>query len=111
MSYILAEIDSNGFLRAESGVEGMHYGCSPTVIHKTTVDLDKTEGIRVFDYLKSAKVEWPGPETDSVILNLDEQGAAANIWMAEAQTERLTSRLKIWSGCYGAIKVRKLNND
>lgn len=109
MSYILVKIPADGMIRSENPHNGATYGCSSTVIHKTTVDLDKVEGIRVFDKLETVKSYWEGPKSDEAILNLDERGAAKDIWMAEAQTERLTSRLKIWASCYGGFKIRKLS--
>jgi hypothetical protein len=112
MTYILVEIPEDGMIRCESDItlgQNSTYGCRSNIIHKTTVDLDKIDGIRVFNQLDSAKDEWSGPESNEAILSLNDLGGGENIWLAERQADRLTTRLKIWSGCYGGWPVRKLN--
>lgn len=111
--YILVEIPEDGMVRTEGDIRDSEnnrtYGCPGNVIHKTTVDLDKIDGIRVFNRLDSAKSEWSGAESDEAILSLNDLGQAENIWLAERQSDRLTVRLKRWSSCYGGWKVKKLN--
>jgi len=111
MTYILAEIDNNGYIKLEEEYDYIGYDDNrrTRIVHKETVNLDKQDGIRVFDKLEAAKSEWSGVESDEAILSLDDAGAVENIWMAERQSERLEGRLKIWSSCYGGWVVKKLN--
>jgi hypothetical protein len=113
MSYILVEIDSCGYIRAQDYYQYESYGCQTptTIVHRESVDIDKTGAMKVYSDLDSAKADWDGSgDSDKCILALDEQGAGKDIWMGEEQAQRLTERLKIWSSCYGGWKVRKLNS-
>jgi hypothetical protein len=110
MPYILVEIDSGGYIRSEvQEFEIDYFDGGKKIVHKESVDMDKWDGLRVFDTLAAAKTEWSGPESDEAILSLNDLGGGENIWIAERQADRLTTRLKIWSGCYGGWKVKKLN--
>lgn len=101
--YTVATVEADGMIRVKTAplVE--------RVVHKESVAIHAW-GNTCYSQLHVAKKHWPGPDSTSVILHLnDKTGACTAIWMGDAQRETLMPRLKRWAGCYGAWPIKKLN--
>lgn len=96
--YLVIRVDSGGYMYEVTG---------DTMLHKETRNAHKWDCC--FSTLAHAKKEWGGSESDEAILELTAEGGGKKIWMAEAQKDKLTTRLSKWKGCYGLWEIGKLN--
>jgi hypothetical protein len=81
-------------------------GDAPKVVHRESTQIQERTPTFTF---QGARACWDGQNSDQVILALDENGSACEVWMAEEQKERLVRRLNKWKGCYGGWPIRTLN--
>lgn len=108
MNFVIARVYSDGTVRAEDTMKGDGWAA---VIHSYTTGVMSWGGT-VYKRLDSAKRLWTreyGPDSDGIIVELDDEGGAAALWMADRQMQRLESSLNTWKSCYGGWKRKKLN--
>lgn len=97
MFYMLASIDDGGFMYEEPRY---------CMIHQESVfELVPGTHFRGFDAAKAAR------KFDEFIAKVDESGHVCELWVMPEHHDRVSKRLRIWSGCYGSWPVRQLSEE
>lgn len=103
MSYVLATIDRGGFIKLLD---------RRTMVHRETLSLH-TSGESCYATMEAAKANYlqvkPFDTLEKLLLKLRKDGGVESIWTTEEHMESVKKLLRIWSGCYGAWPVKKLN--
>ena len=99
--YFLAEIDDGGFIHAEFPHRTVHRESQFPWMGMTT-----------FESLDKAKEEFQPKSVrgcPSLIVKFNAGGSVGELWVAPENEAIVKKRLRVWSGCYGAWPVRRLN--
>lgn len=103
MSYVLGTIDRGGFIKLLD---------RRTMVHRETLSLH-TSGESCYATLDAAKANYlqvkPYPAEEKLIIKLRKDGGVDSLWVVDKDRQEVQARLRIWSGCYGAWPLRKLN--
>src|SRR5437899_124556 len=105
MSYVLAEIDSGGYIY---GFENS--AMQRRMVHRETLHMNNWPAC--LRLLKEAKVHLTPMSpmgNPMIILGLREDGGVSHVWTTDENRPAVTERLRTWRTCYGAWPVRRLN--
>lgn len=102
MSYIVANVAHDGCIRLQGRADWA------AVVHRETRFPTATKGETLYDRLAEAKAVR---SDDEIIVEINEEGAGAAVWVTDEHRVVTCERLARWKGCYGMLAVKKLNPE
>lgn len=104
--YCTAKIDKGGYIIVPDAIGGREsFG---SVVHRES-NLPFRHQAEVYETLQEAKEIVPEDSNPPLILEFNPGEGVSSVWCYAADDAIVRERLRIWSGCYGAWPVRRLN--